>query len=245
MDLSLFPSGALDLNASFHVPIFIINYNQLYIMKEMVSKFASFGYKNIYIVDNASSYPPLLEYYENCAATVIRMGENYGYQVMYKSGMVDKLQDRYFVMTDPDLRFAETFPATFVFDFYEMLQSCFKPAETVKIGPALRIDNLPDKYTLKKKVIKWESQFWVYEWLADSPAYLAPIDTTLALYPPHFSSKPSSFKSQSVHKAIRVAGKYVVEHAPWYFKTLPDDFEYYAKIKSWKLEKTKSAGWVV
>ena len=46
------------------VPIIIINYNRLKDLKELVSFLLERKHENIIIVDNKSSYPPLLEYYE-------------------------------------------------------------------------------------------------------------------------------------------------------------------------------------
>ena len=46
------------------VPIFIINYNRLSYIEKFVSQLEMYGFTNINIIDNCSTYPPLLEYYK-------------------------------------------------------------------------------------------------------------------------------------------------------------------------------------
>ena len=55
-----------------------------------------------------------------------------------------------------------------------------------KVGFALRIDDLPQHYPLKEKVIKWEKQFWTKKVNKTDNIYYAEIDTTFALYKPFY-----------------------------------------------------------
>ena len=90
-----------------------------------------------------------------------------------------------------------------------------------KIGLSLRIDNLPDHYKLKHKVIEWESKF--YKIKNDDGLYLAPIDTTFALYRPRVGLSRSRFV-----EAYRTDFPYQAEHIPWYNDSLnPSDEEVY------------------
>ena len=46
-----------------NIPIIINNRNRLTYMKMLISSLEKRGYNNIYIIDNDSTYPPLLDYY--------------------------------------------------------------------------------------------------------------------------------------------------------------------------------------
>ena len=64
----------------------------------------SCGYKNIHLIDNCSTYPPLLKYLSATHHHVHRMDRNYGYMVFYESGKFDDvIQNQYYVLTDPDI----------------------------------------------------------------------------------------------------------------------------------------------
>ena len=52
------------------IPIVINNYNRITTLLQLINGLESRGYRNIYIIDNKSTYPPLLEYYKNCPYTV-------------------------------------------------------------------------------------------------------------------------------------------------------------------------------
>ena len=224
-----FPMHPLNEVNAKETPIFIINYNQLFTLKGMIDWLTNAKYKNIFIIDNASCMPELLEYYDNTPAKVVRMEKNYGHKVMLKSGLQEKLKPFYYVITDPDLIFPNEFPNNFVWNFYKIYNEASFP-DCQKIGPALKIDDLPDSYPLKNKVIEWESQFWehrVRTHLGDGYIMLQNgmgIDTTLALYPPNFDTR-----CRTSHSALRMAGRHVPKHAPWYLDpaNLPSDIVYY------------------
>lgn len=45
------------------IPIIINNYNRLEMLTKLIHGLENKGYHNLYIIDNQSTYPPLLEYY--------------------------------------------------------------------------------------------------------------------------------------------------------------------------------------
>lgn len=59
------------------IPIIINNYNRLTMLKKLIDSLTSRGYTNIVILDNQSTYPPLLEWYAKCQFEVIRLPKNY------------------------------------------------------------------------------------------------------------------------------------------------------------------------
>ena len=70
------------------IPIIINNYNRLTSLKILISSLEKMGYKNLFIIDNASTYPPLLEYYNTCPYKVFRLNNNVGYLALWKTDMI-------------------------------------------------------------------------------------------------------------------------------------------------------------
>lgn len=189
-------------------PLLLISYNRLSYLKQLVSWLENAGYQNIQIVDNASSYPPLLEYLANTPHTVHSMNQNYGHLVVWKSGRFDELiKSQHYVVTDCDVLPAEGCPVDIVERCFEVLERY--PGFT-KVGPALKIDDIPDHYSLKDKVIDWETPFWAHP-LEDATLYEAAIDTTFALYRPGIFAGDERW-----WRAIRLATPYLARHLPWY-----------------------------
>ena len=60
------------------IPIIINNRNRYEYLIQLIASLEKRGYTNIYIIDNDSSYPPLLDYYNNCKYEIFRLGENVG-----------------------------------------------------------------------------------------------------------------------------------------------------------------------
>lgn len=194
---------------SKEIPILINNFNRLADLKQLIEALTSRGYDNIYIIDNKSTYPPLLEYYKSCPHTVFMLNENLGFKALWKSELRKKFCHDYYIYTDSDVVPAAYCPDDFIAYFFRELK---KRPLTRKIGFSLRIDNIPDHYEHKEKVIAWEEKF--YKKLNKDNLYRAPIDTTFALYRPHIGLSRSRYV-----KAYRTAYPYQAEHLPWYNDT--------------------------
>lgn len=201
------------------IPIVINNYNQLDFLIVLIDSLRKRGYHNIHILDNDSTYPPLLEFYRNTDLNVIRLKENFGHLSFWKSGVYKQFEHNYFVYTDPDLEIVEECPDDFMEVFFNLMQ---KYPKSSKVGFALKIDDLPDCFVKKEEVINWEKRFWENE--VEENVFGAPIDTTFALYRPFTRGG-----SNSMEYPMRVGGKYVMRHLPWYIdsKNLSENMEYY------------------
>lgn len=197
-------SGAFFRN----LPVYLISYNRLSYLKILIDRLEKAGCKNIHIIDNGSSYPPLLEYLEKTQHTVHRMEKNYGHRVLFDAPEFQEvIQNEYFVLSDPDVVPVEECPADFIEVFFKTLQ---KYPKAEKVGFSLKIDDLPDNYELKETVIKWETPFYQKPVKNTSPVlYKAPIDTTFALYRPLKQVKKKSC-------CLRVGFPYTARHLPWY-----------------------------
>lgn len=174
----------------------------------MMDQLHSFGYKNIYILDNDSTYPPLLEYYKTINAKVIYLKQNVGYMALWQSDVFNQFKNKFYVYSDPDILMQDDCPKDFVYQLYTHLNE-YSGKE--KAGVALKIDDIPDHYKHKADINGWEKQNWEKQLKPD--VYDALVDTTLALY------KPLAYGNAEQCAAIRVAGKLTARHLPWYINS--------------------------
>jgi hypothetical protein len=202
------------------VPVLINCRDRLGSLVELVEWLERAGQNRIYLVDNDSAYPPLLEYFERSPHEVIRLGRNAGRVSAWEADLFGKLDiEGRFVFTDPDVVPAEECPLDAIGYFGEILDMF---PERGKAGFGLRIDDLPDAYKFKREVVSWESRFWVTQ-LAPR-LYDAPIDTTFALY-----REPGPHSVDQA--AVRTGFPYVARHTTWYLDngSLPDDEQFYRR----------------
>lgn len=190
----------------FHqIPIIINNYNRLEYPLQLIEALELLGYRNLYIIDNKSTYPPLLEYYDRCPYRVFRLDENVGHLSLWKTGIYKKFRNQWFIYTDSDIVPGRNCPA----DFAERLYRLAMKYGALKVGFALHIDDLPDCYENKNRVVAWERLFW--ENPVEPDVYEAEIDTTFALYRPNIQQRGIDHGLN-----LRVGGDMAAHHLPWY-----------------------------
>ena len=201
------------------IPIIINNYNQLDYLLMLLKALHDRGYYNIHILDNASTYPPLLKFYEATDVDVIRLNDNYGYLSLWKSGIYKRFEHNYFVYTDPDVVMVEECPDNFMEVFFNLMQ---KYPMSSKVGFSLKINDLPDHFDKKQEVRAWEKRFWERE--VEPGVFAAPIDTTFALYRPFTRGG-----ANSMEYPMRLGSPYTVRHLPWYTDpdNLSDNMKFY------------------
>lgn len=196
-----------------HVPVFINVRDRLNCLQSLLSWLENAGHKNIILLDNASSYPPLLAFLASCSHRVIRLGENLGHTALWQIPEVKGIiNGNWYVYTDPDVIPDENCPNDLVGYLYNVL---LNHPLYVKAGTGLRIDDLPDHYHLKEKVIDWEKNFYKDEIGVD--LFSADIDTTFALYRPGIQ--------YCYGPAVRTGGGYQARHMPWYTNSSELDAE--------------------
>ncbi|HEY9220461.1 MAG TPA: glycosyltransferase family 2 protein [Lutibacter sp.] len=218
------------------IPIIIISFNQLFYLRQLITFLQKHQYKNIIIIDNNSTYQPLLDYFDTIESFVAihKLKENLGHLVFWKQKeLYNKYSKGYYVITDPDIVPVANCPGDFVLHFKRILD---KNLQVTKVGFSLKIDDIPDSNPNKQKVIDWESQFWRNQ--NKDGNYHAPIDTTFALYRPK-----SDFENLSNFlRAVRTKEPYTAKHGGWYFdiKNLTAEQNSYHKLanesSSWKID---------
>jgi hypothetical protein len=214
IDLAVDEPRATGLRALYglpfwQVPIIINSFNRLGCLQRLVSWLLRAGYVKLHIIDNASTYPPLLSYLtsleQSRQATVTRLVQNAGPRAVWRQNLLERLGiETEYVYTDPDVLPIEACPR----DLVGVLQSVLHDnPDVAAAGVGLRLDDLPDAYGHKAQAIAWERQFWLTP--AAPGLFHAPIDTTLALYRPdggHSCGSPT----------IRSGWPYLAAHEGWY-----------------------------
>lgn len=187
------------------IPAFIICRDRFTCTVNLTKWLESAGIEDIYLIDNDSTYEPLLDFYEKTNHTVIKMGNNHNHLIPWNGGFIDKYaKNKHYIVSDPDILPIEECP----FDIFEYFLSILDRYPQIKrIGPGLKIDDLPDHYSLKSSVIDQETENWRYPSL-EPGIILAPIDTTLALHRPNVG--------HGLGDCARTDFPYLARHTPWY-----------------------------
>lgn len=194
----------------FRTPIVINNYNRLTPVRNMVGYLLARGYNNIFIIDNDSNYPPLMDWYNiihGKGVTVIELPNNLGPHAIFNCGMLMDyeygLRDlEYVIYTDPDIELNPAMPS----DFAETMAGIMKKHKLPKLGLALRLDDIPEG-AYGNQYMGHEQQFWVIK--VEEDLYNAQVDTTFCML-----WRPNHHQYDS----FRLAGPYTCRHLPWYTK---------------------------
>ena len=197
-------------------PIVINNRNRFTTTKNMVEHlFRLNNSQEIIILDNDSSYEPLIKWYKEIEKKVdIRYLKNEGHLALWSSAIYKELGD-YFIYTDSDLELNENMPDDFQLVMYNLLQKY----EMKKVALAIKIDDLPNHYRYKNQVIRNEQNWWKEE--VEPNIYKADTDTTFALMR-NVGDNP--FKSLRIGR-----NEFVCRHIPFYIDldNLDEEEKYY------------------
>lgn len=190
------------------VPIFINSYNRLACLERLTAWLRAHGHRRIHIIDNASTYPPLLAWYraiERRGVQVIRLDENVGSRALWKRDILERAGiDGEYVYTDSDVIPAPFCPDDAIAHLRAVLAA---HPQVKKVGLGLRLDNLPAHYRHRDIVHRWEQQFW--RWPAARGLMFAGVDTSFALY------RPGAGHAQE-DTNLRTTYPYLAEHLGWY-----------------------------
>ena len=204
------------------IPLFINCRDRLDTVVAMVEWAQRLPNVAVYLVDNASTFPPLLDYYRRTATAVLFAGENGGPRTPWRFIRERLNGQQFYVVTDCDLDMTSV-PTDVVQVCSQALLDC---PTLVKVGCALSLDGLPADHIARSR----ESEYWADDKRHDIaidgraiPAYESLIDTTFAVYD---TTRPlGGFYGP----ALRLAGDYTCRHRPWHYSVdrLPVDERYY------------------
>jgi len=203
------PSHLIDFDkvAKESIPILIINYNRHETLRQMVDWLLSLNQEvSIIILDNASDFEPLLQYYDQLDipnVQVVHFPENYGLKKLIAMSQTLK-GFKYYVVTDPDLvPYDNTNPDI----LKRMMDTLDKYKDINHVGASLEIKDIPDHYPLKEAVLKWETQWWKVN--REPGVYEAFVDTTFGMY-------RSDSEVMKLYPALRLGHPYTLKHVDWY-----------------------------
>ena len=196
------------------IPLFIISFNKLTTLRGMVEYLSKEPRVEVIIVDNNSTYQPLLDYYAQTKVKVIRMSQNFGYLVIWEQNILQNVNSRY-IISDCDL-ILDNIPLDW---FDKLSQGLEKYPQVAKAGFSLDIFNLPKENPLTPQIVQHEQQFWINR--ADDDFFFSPIDTTFALY--------RETQKTHTYSAVRADKPYMAIHEPWQKTptTLTEEDRYY------------------
>jgi hypothetical protein len=192
------------------LPVYVISFNNPTHVASMVGQLRSRAITaHIVIVDNASTYPPMLELLaaeEAVGTTVIRMAANYGHKVVYTHVATP---ERY-VLTDPDLVFHPDMPADVLTHLVRIAdrQRCREVGLALQL-PAEGLVHIDNYFGTTLRA--WESRAWKTR--VPDPRYelyLYPTDTTFKLVTKAYTRRYARKND------VRVAGVFAARHDPWY-----------------------------
>lgn len=221
--------------------IFIMNWQWLS-WPQAQAKFLTDCGHEVIIVDNGSTYPPLLEWYKTCPYKVVftepEKLTTYN-RFIWEMGLPDiYTKDNYYGVTDSDLEL-EGIPK----DFAEVLIGDIERSPGIlKSGFALRTDDLPNTPYANRYREGEKNNFNNQD---EHGFYSIPVDTTFAIYSkercnnlgamwrPEGASVPSSFLDNFYfYRSHRSPAPYIARHLPWYMNidNLTEEQQYHIKV---------------
>lgn len=182
----------------------VITRDRVTCTRECIASLEHYPELDIHIVDHGSYWGPMLDYLDSSPHPVHRQGDHPPRYLWVSDKLADIVgRHARYLVTDPDIVLDAPD------DWLEMLHRELDQGDIVKVGLGLRLDDLPDT-ELAAKVRLWEAAFWQQR-RPSGAAWSAPVDTTLALYPP-LAGQPD-FR---LAPAARLDAPYLVRHIPWY-----------------------------
>ena len=233
-------SAALQTIGEDEVPILIPVFNLCSYADSMVQQLVSRGVTGIIVCDNASTYPPMMDYLDNLSKSqrVVRFTENLGPRYFAESVEMLDLLPEYFIITDPDLVLNIRLPNGFI----DKMKDVINAHSVSKAGFALDIHDTCDKFFNKDWVHTWEDKYWENKVpglpnCVSDDMYLAPLDTTFCLF------KKSTYIREvedigcgiTATSSLRIAGRFTCEHMGWWTnQPVPqDELDYYKSSQWW------------
>jgi glycosyltransferase involved in cell wall biosynthesis len=205
------------------IPV-IINNRDLYTwpiaMINRIMKYDNVG--DIIIVDNGSTYPPLIHWYDRQTLVEVVRCENLGHGGAWVSGVVEKLGSKYYVVTDSDMGIEDTPDDTLMV----LMEKLEKHPYIRKVGLGLDWQIVKHESPYYNRLNLYEKDRWEKSKIIDDIYVNVEIDTTFAMY--------------NVGNYFIGGGSltfpYVARHYPWELTKAEyennDEFKYYIKNAS-------------
>jgi glycosyltransferase involved in cell wall biosynthesis len=182
------------------IPVIINNRDLLIWPKAMLERIKNYDdVGEIVIVDNGSSYQPLLDWYTTNPCTVI-LASNMGHAGAWISGIIKEIGSPLYVVTDSDMGLEDTPDNTLLY-----LKEQLEELNIDKIGLGLNWGIVQEKSPYYNRLNLYEKDRWTKSAIKNNVYLDVQIDTTFALYksPDYFIGGGST------------TFPYVARHYPW------------------------------
>jgi glycosyltransferase involved in cell wall biosynthesis len=193
--------------------VVINNRDRLSTTKKLVEDLLERNTQEIWIIDNASTYLPLLEWYHHVPEQVrVLRHHNAGHLALWSLGVINNVSEEWVFYTDSDIELNPGMPK----DYQSVMLEAALHYGYNKVGLALDLNDIPEHYWLRDQVLRNEGRWWATP-LAEN-VYVADTDTTFNL-----NRKVDQYSS------IRLAGDFTCKHVPWYvdINNLDPEEQYY------------------
>jgi hypothetical protein len=220
------------------IPVFIVSFNRLACLQQLVAWLGSAELAEPIIIDNASTYPPLLDWFEEMRTSIAihRFGDNYGPYRVWEQRLFEPHTapaQPFYVVTDPDVIPIAECPK----DAIARLVDTWSDLRCPKVGLSLRTQAIPDTLPNGEEIRRWEATLQCDEVTRSTPAaqngalprrYGSLLDTTFQVN--HRDVIPLSYGSTG----IRLAHPYQADHLGWQIdpRRLSDEDKFYWQTAS-------------
>lgn len=184
------------------------------VMAETISGWQ--GLHEIIILDNGSTYGPLLDWYETLENKIrVIYLSNLGQAAAWKSDILEHIGTDFYVVTDPDLDVSGV-PKDCLLYLRGLLE---KSPSYRKIGLALHVDGIPPESVYFRHVNTYERGLRALP-KDENGVVSAPVDTTFAIY-------DRRRVREYFVGGVRTDEPYIAKHIPWYLVRYNREFTYY------------------
>ncbi len=201
--------------SQFKVTVVINNRDLLTWPKEMVSCIEQYDdLHEIIIVDNASTYKPLLQWYAETRHRVIGLSQNVGHRAPFLHMIQSQIYTDYFVVSDPDLGLLDVSK-----DVLTRMCGFLDKHPVDKVGLSLEYKTVPMDSPYYKHVNAWEKSLHRTP-LVCTGLRKSPVDTTFAMY-------TKKKRHDYFIGGARMDRPYTARHYPWEVVVPDAEFQYY------------------
>lgn len=229
-----------------NIPLIIPVFNQLTYTKNLINWFRWYCPENqIFIVDNGSTYKPLLDFYEKNREDIdiFKMNVNecvLNLQTILKLKMYK--DSGYYIISDPDIMPHPNTPPNFL----EIFKDAIDNKGFHRAGFGLITDDLPEELNEREMIIGNEKEllnqpipFFYKDKRYDG--FKAPLDTTFCLYKRDNGGWSSPMNGNDWGNCLRLFKAF---HLGWYVNPnfVNEEMDYYFKSAKYRVPGEPSAG---
>lgn len=190
------------------IPVYVNVRDRVSTLRQLVAWLEDAGHERIYLLDNASTYEPLVEYLRESPHSVVCLGANYGSRAIWRADNL--VPSEWFVYTDPDVVPIQECPPNAVAHLHELAERHGFP----KAALGLYLGDVPadmPSLGLERSLVAppRELEPGVFDSMAD---------TTFALH------RPGATFS---YLSLRTGWPYQARHASWYVTEPGEEDRYY------------------